>query len=407
MHRRGRAACPPWTVRCATGRRGFGVMVWFIALGLFAGVAGCGQRRAGTDAGGAHESTTPRAVVKRRDEETTTRSCRRLRFEPSESAPPWTSGNAIAWDFDGEDLLVASQVEWEVLRVELGGDRARVEEAYPELRDFGVYYVFRQGGGVLFGGGSGQRFLRYSARHRILEMIDIGSEVQAFNVRPLGKTLLALGKLHHEGRVRYGLFRLPFEGRIAEKAELLWAFPGDGGTELDVYRSLGGTFIAPTTEGRPALLSMERRPRILVEGDEGMEVLETASARLPSCSLCTEMSWGSYEEFGVLLDHLAAATMPRGLVGWGGELFVIVRQPWAGGDWRVLRIDAVRDEVLGTALLPSKAAALFAMPGPETWAFYEAERLSVGYMTNPSVWLVPAGEILGVDGESQVCAHGE
>ena len=111
--------------------------------------------------------------------------------------------------------------------------------------------------------------------------------------------------------------------------------------------------------------------------------------------------------WGVLLDHLAAATMPRGLVGWGGELFVIVRQPWDGGDWRVLRIDVVRDEVLGTALLPSRAAALFAMPDPETWAFYEAERLSVGYMTNPSVWLVPAGEILGVDGESQVCPHGQ
>jgi hypothetical protein len=77
------------------------------------------------------------------------------------------------------------------------------------------------------------------------------------------------------------------------------------------------------------------------------------------------------EDYPLLMKEVEKASMPAGLYGWRGFLYVLSRQPQSGGtQWRLSKIDPVQDRILGTVILPSRANHLFAVPGSQ-WTFVE------------------------------------
>lgn len=375
--------------------------VLFAAVVLASVIAGCGCQ-ANPPPGTREEGGGADATRSSRDEGLG-EGCRRVSFEPNGLTPQWTRGQAVTWDLEEKGLVVADLGTWKILHVELDGDVARAREAFPELKKLDFSSTFKQAAGLLLGLLGDDRFLRYNDKHQITELIDTHSPVGAFTVYADAQSVLAIGRDQSTGTKRIGLFRIPFDG--IKKTRLLYEFPGDGEAALDAYRTFLGTFVT-SIGGRAAMLLMERWPHVVVEEEDGMRVLEQTSKSLPSCGLCgPAMDWQHYDEYVGLLKEISVGTMPRGLVGWGGDLYVVVRRPWENGDWRLLRVDPVKDEILGEVLVPSRAEVLFVLPGHEQWAFIEVGRIpGFPVMDDMTILLTPKGGIVDLEGEGRLCS---
>jgi hypothetical protein len=72
---------------------------------------------------------------------------------------------------------------------------------------------------------------------------------------------------------------------------------------------------------------------------------------------------------------LEKASMPAGLYGWKGLLFLLIRKPSrteGQTDWSLVRIDPIKDVIVGNPLpLPTKSPHLLIAPGPKYWAIIE------------------------------------
>ena len=111
------------------------------------------------------------------------------------------------------------------------------------------------------------------------------------------------------------------------------------------------------------------------------------------------------DEFVGLMDAVEAATMPVGLYGWKGDLYVLWRQAGqTGQNWALSRIDPERDELVGTIQVPSDAHHLVAVPGPAHWAFVEKGRVEgFGVQKVESLQLVPASRIRAIGSGGPLC----
>jgi hypothetical protein len=78
------------------------------------------------------------------------------------------------------------------------------------------------------------------------------------------------------------------------------------------------------------------------------------------------------EDYAAVMGVVEESTMPAGLYAWGRDLYLLSRRPVGGStEWRLSRIDPVRDRIAETTILPSRAHHLFAIPGKDKWAFVE------------------------------------
>ncbi|MDX1998922.1 MAG: hypothetical protein SF066_14490, partial [Thermoanaerobaculia bacterium] len=101
------------------------------------------------------------------------------------------------------------------------------------------------------------------------------------------------------------------------------------------------------------------------------------------------------EEFTALLGQVESSTMPAGLYGWEGDLFLLWRRQLSGKqEWLISRIDPNDDRIYPPILLPTRATHLMVIPGPVNWAIVEKGRVEqFGVQAVESIKLVSSSYI--------------
>lgn len=92
---------------------------------------------------------------------------------------------------------------------------------------------------------------------------------------------------------------------------------------------------------------------------------------------------------------LLRSALPVGLYGSGGYLYLLTRQPAAGGvQWRLHKIDPVKDRLIASRVLPTSADDLALAPGPQSWAILEkgpmrptCDQVVTGLLRIPASWI--------------------
>lgn len=96
------------------------------------------------------------------------------------------------------------------------------------------------------------------------------------------------------------------------------------------------------------------------------------------------------------LTAMETSFMPTGLYARGRWLLLLTRQPLGGGktQWRLHRLDPVRDRLEGSFELPTTAPEILIAPGEKRWAIVELGPLQ-GVMERPTAsWVEVPGELL-------------
>jgi hypothetical protein len=155
--------------------------------------------------------------------------------------------------------------------------------------------------------------------------------------------------------------------------------------------ALGGQGYFLTFSDPPAILEIDsaNSVRILSSFPGGFETLPALPLHGGFAS--AEIRYRAYE----------SARLPVGLYGWGGRLYVLTRAPASasgppGTRWSLTKIDPRTDRIVGSVVLPTRAAHLSLVPGPESWAVLEKGRVErYGVQPIPSLLLIPAAWIEG------------
>lgn len=204
---------------------------------------------------------------------------------------------------------------------------------------------------------------------------------------------------------RSGFFSLPVEDSASY--ELVRELPLRDRQEFDHYLMgdshvavLGGVGYFLAMDDRPFLLEARpgKEPRRLEAFPDGFE--ERPELPLHSGMTGAEVRYRAYE----------LARLPVGLYGQGDRLYVLTREPnpeadGGGTRWTLTRIDPDADRVEGSVVLPTRAAHLTLIPGPERWAVLEKGRVErYGVQPIPSMLLVPTAWIEASDGSPLAAA---
>lgn len=104
----------------------------------------------------------------------------------------------------------------------------------------------------------------------------------------------------------------------------------------------------------------------------------------------------------IFYEILEASTMAAGIYGWGNHLYLLGKEaidPTGNTDWSLVKLDPDDGSELSRVRLPTEAAHLTVVPGPEFWAFVERGQVQgIGerhapYMETSSLVLVPTAWI--------------
>jgi hypothetical protein len=73
------------------------------------------------------------------------------------------------------------------------------------------------------------------------------------------------------------------------------------------------------------------------------------------------------------MSAIEGSTMPAGLYAWSGDLWVLNREPAAGGGtrWSLMRVDPESGALKAELVLPTDANHLTVIPGSRYWALVE------------------------------------
>lgn len=120
---------------------------------------------------------------------------------------------------------------------------------------------------------------------------------------------------------------------------------------------------------------------------------------LPTSAKVTELPW--------VMREIELAAMPTGLYHRGQWLYLLHREPLAGGgtDWSLTRIDPATGEAAGTMRISSQANHLMVVPGPERWALIEKGPVrSFGYQELRRIVWLPVAQLDGWRDGGILCA---
>jgi hypothetical protein len=115
----------------------------------------------------------------------------------------------------------------------------------------------------------------------------------------------------------------------------------------------------------------------------------------------------SFDDLVPVMSAVERSTMPTGLYGWEGSLFVLWRkvEGRTTARWYLTKIDPQADRVVGTVSIATSASHLSVVPGPESWAFIEKGPMrAVGVQDIGTLLLVPAERLRSAfKGGSDLC----
>ena len=228
---------------------------------------------------------------------------------------------------------------------------------------------------------------------------DLGS-VAVFQWATLSsEELVALGDVQEKtGQWKSGLLRV----RLGHppRVEMVTELRGDP-EDLDVY--LVGLQYLTSLGGRGYFVEMSETPPVLVEirpePDGG-----TAVRRVPIFSETTRgglplfrpylSELGAVNEMPGVFAELERSFMVSGLYAWEGRLYLLIRRPRqgvAGSTWSLATLDPESGIARGRIDLPTTAAHVTLIPGPESWAVLEKGPVrGFGQQDIPSLLLLPS-----------------
>lgn len=220
-----------------------------------------------------------------------------------------------------------------------------------------------------------------------------GGTVRAlFDIAASGLTAYGAGDaLLPDGSWRRGLIAMDLADPT--RYRMVRELPDDSRQEFDHY--LMGYQLVTVLGPRGYFLSTSKAPGIL-ESDGSGTVRRLTSfpegfESLPTLPLHTGMTGSE-----VRYRAYELARLPVGLYGKGERLYVLAREPISEADgggtrWTLTRIDPEADRVEGSVVLPTRAAHLTVIPGPERWAVLEKGRVErYGVQPIPTLLLVPS-----------------
>jgi hypothetical protein len=190
----------------------------------------------------------------------------------------------------------------------------------------------------------------------------------------------------------FGIGRLRLRGSPA--MERLQALPSVLSPDGDLYGNHGGPYFAEAAggtyalffEGDPHIAKIIPKRHRLASFPEGY--------RSPVLPRNTGRSSGAAWYRGWELS-----TAPVALHSRGDSLYLLARKPDGSGGtlWRLYQIDPVRDRIVRSIVLPTRASHVVVVPGPVDWAIVEKGPVVANGMDTEqvigSMVLVPAGRI--------------
>lgn len=221
-----------------------------------------------------------------------------------------------------------------------------------------------------------------------------------------GSDLLGYGDLSFDGRQRWesGIFRLsmanPPDVDILFSTPLAQATPESETPDSSrLFYRLGLPFLTATEDGTGYVLVM-KNPLGIYRLEAGKPDLDFVAPLPKGLEVSPDLpDFKRKEDLPSVMRAIEQSTMPAGLWGWEGHLYLLSRAPaGARTRWTLTKIDprpgAVR--VLGSVVLPTQANHLTVVPGTKWWAFVEkGPVLGFGNQVIDSAVLVPSQALRG------------
>jgi hypothetical protein len=134
---------------------------------------------------------------------------------------------------------------------------------------------------------------------------------------------------------------------------------------------------------------------------------EPMRVRLPGGQLPTLPSFLTRNDYPLVMKAVEQSAMPTGLYGWEGSLYLLSRAPLPHGGgtrWTLTKIDPLRERILWSASLPTRAHHLTVVPGARKWAFIEkGPVIAWGQQEIKSALFVPADRLRAQNPRANLC----
>jgi hypothetical protein len=313
--------------------------------------------------------------------------CSRTGFSPSQG-PIWTGSGT----WNGSDLVLVDPVGRSLLSYSKSG-QVKVRSAGPLSKSWSDLYPLRI---AALRGSSGNpvgmvvqteanRFFVLDSQYTFQGNVDALSRTapdrstieKIYNWALAGRDVVAFADVRtpvgQGERWSTGVVRFPLDSE-AKPAGFL--FQADLGYPPDVpsrkFYRLGYSYIASLGETAYMVLMNEDGVHLYKSGRQGkLEKLDDGMGTLFSTKVPMLPAYVEKGDFVEVMREVERATMPAGLYGWKGALYLLSRRPQGGStQWLLSRLDS-QGQVIGTVEIPSRANHLFAVPGADEWAFVE------------------------------------
>ena len=250
----------------------------------------------------------------------------------------------------------------------------------------------------------GDRFVKLNDQYSPTQTIDLhqgkttdGWQItSAFQFTPANGDIITFSDLKGPGPQDWksAFLRVPLE-KPGEAVELADFSVKD--TNFRNFYKLGFPYVASL--GSTAYTVMMQDEVAIYANDKGSGHLEPTNIALPDKlrKRATITYFLDPASFIPAMQDVEKSNMPVGLYGWEGSLYMLAREFQQGStQWSLLKIDPKPNGrgVISTAIIPSQANHLMAVPGPQHWAFIEKGPVeSFDHQEVRSALFVPSGFI--------------
>jgi hypothetical protein len=283
--------------------------------------------------------------------------------------PGWVV--SAAWTADGNELLVVDNLSRQILRYTTGGRfRGTIPKSIGAALEQLSPSIIKQRGNELILELARGRFIVLDQRYVPRDSSQIVQEEQdgiqsVFLWSPAGHDLVTFSDVRINQQWHWAFLRFPF------------ASPKDFMELFQVAHEDTGFYRL----GYPYITALGSTAYFLIVGKESIELMRTTGAGvaqrlpLPGLRLGVRPRLPRFlvrEDIAPLMKAVEASSMPAGIYGWEGFIYLLSREPSNDGTrWSLTKIDPIRGTFLGSAVLPTDANHLAVAPGPRYWAFLE------------------------------------
>lgn len=315
--------------------------------------------------------------------------------------PGWMNSGAWLKTQTGSELLVVDALNKTVIRYDESG-RARqlpqpIGSALTSLLPSMIYPLDNGGYIVQVDNRSlltlDKRFIPESRRS--IRQKDAGGETLegTFLWHPVGGDIIAFGDLRGQRETDWSSAFVRFSPSVSGSLEKLREVRLSDPSRV-LYR-IGYPYVASIGSAGYILLMEPEGIRLMVS-EKGHPLLEKRLSPNPFGDLPVLPPFRTVDDLPPLMREIERSSMPTGIYGSGGMLYIAFRRPSArrGTEWTLLQFDPESGKKTGSIVLPMRANHLTIIPGQQQWAFVQKGPVEGYNLENiDSVVFIPASYI--------------